>query len=130
MVAGAGADLALELRVRQFFVRDCVLLHPLLRGIDDAGPHGETEPLVAGIAQRCRDFAGDAAEVTGCANPLSAASTRRPTSAVSNTIDRAHGPFLLHALDQAFLCEDHFHLNAGLLLEGIEAKAAINCGWR
>ena len=50
VLAGADADLALPLRVGQFLVGDRVLLHALLRGVDDARAHRDAVPVAVRVA--------------------------------------------------------------------------------
>ena len=60
MRAGAGADAALPFRVGQRLIcRNLAIGDALLAGIDDAGAGGETEPLVAGVAEFGRDVGGE-----------------------------------------------------------------------
>ena len=50
MLTGADTNLALPFGVGQLLIGDIVLFDAFPRGIDDARAHGQTKPVVAGIA--------------------------------------------------------------------------------
>ena len=122
VLAGADADLALPLRVGEFLVGDRVLLHALLRGVDDARAHRDAVPgavrAVIGLRHRLLEHCGlDRLRDAGVDRVL------QPRDVDGEQhVGRRVRAFGLDALLEPGACRDHVDLDAGVLGEGFEQR--------
>ena len=122
VLAGADADLALPLRVGEFLIGDRVLLHAILRGVDDARAHRDAVPMTLGIAELRRHHLVERLRLdrlrdAGLHRVFEAADVDR-----QQHVGGAVGTFGLDALLEAGACRDDVDLDAGVLGEGFEQR--------
>ena len=122
VLAGADADLALPLRVGELLIGDRVLLHALLRGVDDARAHRDAVPgavrAVIGLRHRLLEHGGlDRLRDAGIDRVL------QPRHVDGQQhVGRRVRAFGLDALLEAGARRDHVDLDAGVLGEGLEQR--------
>src|SRR5215211_8696507 len=122
VLEGAGAELALPLRVGEVLVSHRGVRHALLRGIDRAGAQREGEPAALRIAQIGRDVRGQRLG----AHRLRDVEIERLLQAADVDGDQHVGWAVLalglDALGEALLGEDGVDLDAGRLGELVERR--------
>ncbi|MCY1303884.1 hypothetical protein D9M70_536120 [compost metagenome] len=122
VLAVAGADLALPLRIGKFFIGDVVLGDAVLGSVDDAAARGEAEPVAVRIAEMCRDVLADRLVDDRLGDACVLGFGQAADVDRQDHVGRRVGAFGLDALDEALVEEEHVGGDAGFLGEGVEQR--------
>ena len=123
MLAGAGADSAAELRVREVGQGlDLARLHPLPGDEGDARPGRKSEPEAFGMAQVCGDRFIENRRVHGIEKSGLGQRVEPADIDGQHGIGRVVGARRLDLLHHSLLREHDVHLDAGLLRELVEHR--------